>query len=75
MPTRFSRWLFVLALAATPTTPALAAEPEKPQLPVESVALPKPADIASLAIYPTQLTIRGMDDAAQLIVTATLKDG
>ena len=72
MPTRFSSWLFLLALAATP---AFAAEPEKPQLPVESVALPKPADIQSLAVYPTQLSIRGLDDAAQLIVTATLKDG
>ena len=39
------------------------------------MTLPKPADVLSLAVYPTQLTIKGMDDAAQLIVTATLKDG
>ena len=37
--------------------------------------LPKPADVKSLAINPPKVTLKGSDDAAQLIVTATLNDG
>lgn len=75
MPTRFSRWLFLLAAALCCASSAQADLYNKSTVPVEQVPLPKPADVASLAVYPTNLTINGMDDAAQLVVTATLKDG
>jgi len=71
MPTSLSRWLFLLAVVPGA---AYADEPKLPPLP-DSVALPKPADIQSVAVYPTKVALKGMDDAAQLIVTATLKDG
>ncbi len=65
MPTRVSRWLFLLA-AAFSTSTAFADEPG---------SLPKPADVTAIAANPPKLTIKGMDDAAQLVLTATLKDG
>jgi Protein of unknown function (DUF1549)/Protein of unknown function (DUF1553) len=75
MPTRFSRWLFLLAVVAVSASPASADLYGKAQNPTDPTPLPKPTDLQSLTVYPTNLTIRGMDDAAQLIVTATLKDG
>jgi len=75
MPTRSSRWLFLLAATALSAAPAFADLYNKGPLPLDNVVLPKPADVQSLAAYPSNLTIDGMDDAAQLVVTATLKDG
>jgi hypothetical protein len=34
-----------------------------------------PADVKTVAVYPEKLSLTGSDDAAQLIVTATLNDG
>ncbi len=34
-----------------------------------------PADVKSVAVNPTKLSLTGSDDAAQLVVTATLTDG
>ena len=53
--------LLVAALAATlSVSPVLA----------EDAPLPKPADIKTLAIHPAKVSLTGMDDAAQIIVTA-----
>jgi hypothetical protein len=41
----------------------------------DAVALPKPADVKSLAVYPDKIALKGNDDAQQLIVTATLANG
>jgi hypothetical protein len=38
-------------------------------------ALPKPADIQSLEVHPTAVNLRGIDDANQLVFTATLAGG
>ncbi len=38
-------------------------------------ALPKPAEVQTLAVHPTQITLKGADDAQQLILTATLNGG
>src|SRR3712207_6728757 len=73
MPTRVSRWLFLL-VAASPS-PALADLYNKVPPPPDTVVLPKPAAVQALAVHPTRRAIRGMDDAAQLVVTATLKEG
>jgi len=43
--------------------------------PADNVVLPKPAEVQSLAAYPTKVSLKGSDDAAQLVVTATLPDG
>lgn len=52
-----------------------AAEPAKAPASSDGITLPKPNEVQSLAIYPTKITLKGGDDAAQLIVTATLADG
>jgi Protein of unknown function (DUF1553)/Protein of unknown function (DUF1549) len=76
MPTRFSCWLFLLATATTFVPSAFADEvPKAPPPPLDTVALPKPADVKSLSVYPTQVSLSGLDDASQLVVTATLNDG
>ena len=41
----------------------------------EDTALPKAKEVMSLAVYPTKIALNGGDDAAQLILTATLPDG
>src|SRR5215207_5977876 len=75
MPTRSSRWLFLLAAAATFTPTATADIYSKAPPPPDHVVLPKPTDVKAVAIYPTQVALKGLDDAAQLVVTATLNDG
>ena len=75
MPTRVSRWLFLLAAATLFATPTFADVAPKAPPPPDAVALPKPADVKALAVYPTQVALNGLDDASQLVVTATLNDG
>lgn len=75
MPTRFSRWLFLLALSIATGQSAIADQTGKAPPPPDGVVLPKPADVKSIAIHPAKVSIKGMDDAAQLVVTATLQDG
>ena len=75
MPTRLSRWLFLLAAVALSASTAFADLYNKGPLPPPTVVLPKPAEIDSLTVAPTNLTIKGLDDAAQVVVTAKLKDG
>ena len=41
----------------------------------EEVAPPKPAEVKAIAVHPAKVTLKGSDDAAQLVVTATLADG
>ncbi len=47
----------------------------KEAAPTEQVALPKGADIQAITISPTTIKLHGIDDAQQMILTATLKDG
>ena len=42
---------------------------------LENIALPKPADIKSLAVYPTRISLKGLDDAQQIVLTAELPGG
>ncbi len=41
----------------------------------QEAALPAPADIKELSVFPTDIKLKGSDDAQQLILTAILKDG
>jgi len=43
--------------------------------PTNPAVLPKPGEIAKLEAYPTAVNLIGSDDAAQLVVTATLTAG
>jgi hypothetical protein len=46
-------------------------EPDK----FENVPLPKPAEIKSLTVNPTQIALKGIDDAQQLVLTAEVPGG
>src|SRR5262249_8918005 len=40
----------------------------------DALTLPKPSDIQAFEIHPTKIALRGLDDAKQIIITATLND-
>jgi hypothetical protein len=41
----------------------------------DSFVPPKPGEIQSLAVHPTRIALKGLDDAQQLVLTATLVGG
>jgi Protein of unknown function (DUF1553)/Protein of unknown function (DUF1549) len=45
---------------------------KKDAAPAEPVALPRPAEVRALAAQPAKVSLRGFDDAKQLVLTATL---
>ncbi len=61
----------LLALLGLSGSAVRAAEPAKSDEPI----VPKPADVQALKVQPTKIALRGGDDAAQLILTATLAGG
>ena len=69
--------LRLLALLSFLVCQTNAAEPSKPAVApvVAPAALPQAGEIARLEIFPAKVALRGMDDAAQLVVTAILKNG
>ncbi|MCC6416906.1 MAG: DUF1549 domain-containing protein, partial [Gemmataceae bacterium] len=38
----------------------------------DTVAMPKPAEVTALAVQPTKVTLKGLEDSAQLVVTGAL---
>src|SRR5579872_5271839 len=68
-------WLALTALAAlTLSGGRLSADDlyNKKTFKGDSVALPKPSEVASLSVQPTQVSLKGLDDSAQLIITGNL---
>jgi hypothetical protein len=51
------------------------ADKSAPAAKPDVTAMPAAADIASLIVHPAKVTLRGGDDAVQLVVTAKLKNG
>jgi hypothetical protein len=41
----------------------------------DATGVPKPSEIKALTVKPARITLKGSDDAQQLIITATLADG
>ena len=41
----------------------------------DQVALPKPAEVQSLTVFPATVPLKGLDDSAQLVITANLAGG
>jgi hypothetical protein len=67
-----TRWLLTAIAALICSGSQLsAAEPNK-DAPKDEVVLPKPAEVQALAVYPDKIALRGGDDSAQLIISATL---
>ncbi len=77
MPTLSRRWpMLAIAFALFALSPATAGDLYSGATAASGgIVLPKPSDVQSLAVYPATITLRGSDEAAQLIVTAQLNDG
>src|SRR3954447_23146748 len=41
----------------------------------DEAPLPSPGEVKAISIHPAKVSLNGSDDAAQLVVTATLADG
>ncbi len=59
-----------IAALSLSSTSLRAAEPAAD--PAENIVLPTPAEVQALAVQPKSVTLKGQDDAQQLILTATL---
>ena len=65
MPSPRPRLLAALLTATAFAAPATA----------QDAPMPKPADVKAIAFHPAKVSLTGSDDAAQVVVTATLNDG
>jgi Protein of unknown function (DUF1553)/Protein of unknown function (DUF1549)/Bacterial Ig-like domain (group 2) len=57
--------------AATSTSQQYDSKPTK----TDQVALPTPAEVQTLSVYPASVMLKGLDDSAQLVVSAALAAG
>jgi hypothetical protein len=71
--TRIPAWL-ALAIFAIAAGPVSAGDlyPEKDPVKLPTATLPTPAEVQSLAVKPEKVALKGIDDAQQLILTASL---
>src|SRR4051794_36666480 len=67
-----TRWPALLALALSAAVNAPLSAEEKAPAKLPDPVLPKPAEVQSLAVKPDKVALKGLDDANQLIVTATV---
>lgn len=76
MPTCTRRWFAFAALLGllAPAT-AFAQLYNNGPAASDGVALPKPSEVESLTAFPTQVNLKGGDDAAQLVLTGSLAGG
>ncbi len=67
------RWLISAACAFLICTGQRTAG-QPVQDPVQTAAMPRPADVKSLDVFPAEVTLKGIGDSRQLIVIANLVD-
>jgi hypothetical protein len=75
MKGKYIAWPILLGLAAVTLSGDNRAADDlynKKQVKTDSVALPTPAELRSLAVFPGSVTLNGIDDSRQLILTASL---
>ncbi len=65
-------WLALAALATAGPVSAGDLYPEKEPAKLPAVSLPTPADVQTLTVQPDKVILKGIDDAQQLILTASL---
>lgn len=70
MPLRIFAILPLIAALSTASEPAKSSGTPATQAP-----LPQAGEIARLEVFPAKVVLKGLDDAAQLVVTAVLKNG
>src|SRR3981189_1848043 len=71
-----TRWPALLAMAslafASGPLPAGDLYPEKEPAKLPAASLPKSAEVQALSVKPDTVALKGLDDAQQLILTATV---
>lgn len=71
-----SLWLGLVAAVAIAASNGISyAGEEKKTAKSDQVVMPAPADVQTLTVFPTTVTLKGLDDSAQLVVSAVLKNG
>jgi hypothetical protein len=69
-------FLPTLAILALTSGPLFAGDLyDKTSNPADPIVLPKPAEVQNLTVNPVKVSLKGMDDAKQLVLTATLQGG
>src|SRR4029453_15359826 len=68
-------WLVLPALALAAGPLPAADRPTKEPVKTEPRPLPRPSEIRAIEAYPSFISLKGGDDARQLIVTAALQNG
>jgi len=69
------RWLALTAALALIAGGTASAQDTKKPAKTDQVPLPPPAEVQSLAINPGNVTLKGQDDSAQLLVTGQVNGG
>jgi hypothetical protein len=70
------RTLFLAAIAFAFSAAASSAQIYDSKSPkTDQVALPTPAEVQTLSVFPASVALKGLDDSAQLVVTAALSTG
>jgi len=75
---KFTRWPALTALAALFCSGGLLFAGDlydKGPAKTDQTVLPKPPEVQALVCYPAKITLKGGDDAAQLLITANLAGG
>ena len=73
---RFAGLVFTAGLVfATLSGSAIAQDAGKKAGKGEQLALPTPAEVQNLSVFPPSVSLKGLDDSAQLIVTGNLAGG
>src|SRR5438094_806471 len=62
-------------LASGSLLPAADLYVDKEPAKAQPLVLPKPADVVTFTVHPEKVSLKGADDAAQLILTAALSGG
>jgi hypothetical protein len=69
-------WLVLFAgLALLAANGITSAQEDKKPVKSGQGTLPTPAEVVSLAVYPATVTLKGLDDSAQLVITGALAAG
>ena len=69
------RRLWILLLVPLLAGGVVAAQVLREPTKYDAIELPKPSELQALTFYPDKIHLKGGDDAQQLILTATLKNG
>src|SRR5262245_49518936 len=66
---------FALAAYGFLATASFAQDYNKKPITTDQVVLPPPAEVTALSVAPATVSLKGLDDSVQLVITGQLKNG